>query len=381
MTVLRKHDNPGVIPYLNSRGQISQPTSAGIEAGFTIVEMMVAVTIGLIILAGLSQIFATSRATYKVDEGLSRMQETGRFAYEFISKDVRMAGYSGCLNKSVTVTNNLDTPTDFMTDFGPGKHLTGHAYVGPGNAPSAWEPDLPAAYFVAGEVVENTDVLVIRRAAEAGVKIEDPMPDTSADLKISGNPTKLNQFDIVMIGDCESADIFQITGPASLDGSNDNNLNHNAGVGTPGNLVKPFSKAYKNNAEILKLVTSIYYIGRRGNVATNPPALFRKELAGTTGGGSIAVSQELLEGVERMNVMFGEDTDNNRVADQYKRANNVTNFANVLNARVGILVRTVATVESQPDPKTYDVAGVSYGPVNDKYRRQVYNSTISLRNP
>ncbi|MCR4302392.1 MAG: PilW family protein, partial [Sulfuricaulis sp.] len=291
------------------------------------------------------------------------------------------------LNKSITVKNNLNTPTDYMTDFGPGKHLTGHAYVGPGNAPSAWEPDLPAAYFVADEVVENTDVLVIRRAAETGIKIKDSMkdasdnPDPSANVKITGNPSGLNQFDIVMLGDCESADVFQITGPASLGGSGDNVLTHNSGVGTPGNFVKPFSKAYDNNAEILKLVTSIYYVGRRGNVATNPPALFRKELAGTTGGGSIAVSQELLEGVEIMNVMYGEDTDNNRVADRYFRANNVTNFANVLNARVGIVVRTVATVESQPDTKIYDVAGVSYDPVDDKYRRQVYNSTITVRNP
>ncbi|MCR4300973.1 MAG: prepilin-type N-terminal cleavage/methylation domain-containing protein, partial [Sulfuricaulis sp.] len=129
MTALGMHDNPGAVPCLSPCGRISQPVSARTEGGFTIVELLVAVTIGLIILAGLSQLFATSRGTYKLDEGLSRMQETGRFAFEFISKDVRMAGYSGCLNKSITVKNNLNTPTDYMTDFGPGKHLTGHAYV------------------------------------------------------------------------------------------------------------------------------------------------------------------------------------------------------------------------------------------------------------
>lgn len=348
-------------------------------AGFTLIELMVAMTLGLILLAALTQIFATSRGTYKLNEGLSRVQETGRFAYEFISKDVRMAGFSGCLNKSIAVTNHLNNPADFMTNFAPGNYLTGHTYVGPGTALADWEPDLPAAYFIVGEVVAGTDVLVVRRAEQTSIKIKGPMIDTSASLLIDGNPTGLKQFDIVMLGDCESADIFQITGPASLNGSGDNVLTHNIGAGTPGNATQILSKAYKGNAEILKLITRVYYIARRGNVATNPPALFRKELDGSSG--AIANDLELLEGVENMVVFFGEDTDNDRVANQYRRADTVANFNNVVSARIGALVRTATTVDLKPDTKIYNVADTTIGPLNDKFRRQVYTSTIMLRNP
>jgi prepilin-type N-terminal cleavage/methylation domain-containing protein len=57
------------------------------SGGFTLVELMVAVTIGLIILAAVSRIFVTSRASYKLDEGLARVQENGRFAVDFLTRE------------------------------------------------------------------------------------------------------------------------------------------------------------------------------------------------------------------------------------------------------------------------------------------------------
>ena len=69
------------------------------ERGFSLVELMVAMLIGLIILAAVVQIFVGSNATYRLDEGLARVQEGARFSMDFLAKDIRMAGYMGCNSK------------------------------------------------------------------------------------------------------------------------------------------------------------------------------------------------------------------------------------------------------------------------------------------
>ena len=357
------------------------------EKGLSLVELMVAITIGLIILTAVSQIFVTSRATYTYEEGMSRVQESGRFAIDFITQDVRMAGYTGCLNKATTVTNHLKDPTYYVSNYAVGQYLTGHTYTGSGgSALSDWTPALQGTdgngivYFSANEVVPYTDVLVIRRGSENSVRPDGPMtPTSAAAIDITGNNGGLSQFDIVLVSDCKRADIFQLTGPASF-GAGTNNLVHNTGVvGNPGNLTEELSFMYGTDAEVMKLITRMYYISRRGgNVTTNtnPPALFRKEFTG-----GAFVSQELVEGVENMRVVFGEDTDNDKVANIFNRANAVGTWGNVLSARVGLLVQTTTNVDAADDIKTYNVAGTALGPFSDKRRRHVYTSTIQVRNP
>lgn len=366
--------------------------------GFTLVELMVAMTIGLIILAAVAKIFATSRSTYVLEEGIARVQEAGRFGTEFITTDVRMAGYLGCANsKTTTVQNHLNNPTSYGTNYAPGQYISGHTYTGTGARPAPlndWTPPLPGSvsgvtYFSSGDVEPYTDVLVIRRASETGIKLGEPMPDTSADLKIDANPGGLVNKDIVMISDCSNADIFQITGPASMSAGT-NNLVHNTGGSDPGNLTKPLSKTYGSDAEIMKLVTRIYYIGRRANNTNNPPALFRKEL-----GTSASIStQELIEGVERMKVVYGVDTEatSDSTANIYQLANVVdaaSNWSKVVSVRIGLLVRTPSNVDQTADTRTYIIAGQNVTPATDPdplmtnallFRRQIYNTTIQLRN-
>ena len=49
-------------------------------------------TIGFILLVAVAQVFATRRATYQFTDGLSRVQENGRFGIDFLTWDARMAG-------------------------------------------------------------------------------------------------------------------------------------------------------------------------------------------------------------------------------------------------------------------------------------------------
>ncbi|ARU27615.1 hypothetical protein CBR65_09340 [Cellvibrio sp. PSBB006] len=70
------------------------------QAGLSLIELMIAITLGLILMAGVIQVFLSSRVTFATQQAMSRVQETGRLAVEFMARDIRMAGYMGCTSRS-----------------------------------------------------------------------------------------------------------------------------------------------------------------------------------------------------------------------------------------------------------------------------------------
>lgn len=63
------------------------------QRGFSIVELMVGMAIGLFLLIGLSQMFLNTRSATRHEENLARMQESGRIAIELLSREIRKVGY------------------------------------------------------------------------------------------------------------------------------------------------------------------------------------------------------------------------------------------------------------------------------------------------
>ncbi len=108
---------------------------------------------------------------------------------------------------------------------------------------------------------------------------------------------------ITMITDCTRRDIFQVT--AYTAGTPNSTIAHATGAGTPGNATADLGYLYQAGARIVPLQTIIYYVGLEP--VTNEPALYRK--VGT------AASQLLIEGVQALQISYGEDTDNDRVGE------------------------------------------------------------------
>jgi len=93
----------------------------------TLIEIMIALLIGAFLLGGVLQIFVSSKQTNRMQENLSRLQENGRFAMNFLTRDIRMAGYWGCHsgpspsidiageNNNADNTDNIDNGTDKIT--------------------------------------------------------------------------------------------------------------------------------------------------------------------------------------------------------------------------------------------------------------------------
>ena len=85
---------------MKAGSRLTAPTMRSLlNRGLSLVELMVALAIGLLLLLGLVEIFGASRAAFSSAEGSARIQENSRFALEFLRRDARMAGHMGCLNE------------------------------------------------------------------------------------------------------------------------------------------------------------------------------------------------------------------------------------------------------------------------------------------
>lgn len=108
-----------------------QSGRGSINAGFSLVELMVAMVVALVIMAGVLRVFVGMRESFRLEDALSRMQENARYAVEALSVDARMAGFTGC----ISTVNNLLNPAS--TNYEPALYdvtrpLTGFEFTGTG---------------------------------------------------------------------------------------------------------------------------------------------------------------------------------------------------------------------------------------------------------
>lgn len=345
-------------------------------SGFSLIELMIAITIGLIIVTAVIQIYLTSRTTYTHEEGLARVQEGGRFGMEFLATDIRMAGYTGCDSSLATTDiNNIAVPaTDAYKLLAGG--MRGYRYIGPGTVLSAWEPDLPADYFAAGDVRAGTDVIVIQRASALDTNLTGNLGTTNANIQILATAavsSEISADDILIISDCTNADIFRATSASS--GAGTMTIAH----ASSNNSSNDLSKKYDTRAQIMKLVSRAYFIGTGTG---GEPSLMRKELTNAAASPPI-VAQELVEGVEDMRILYGLDTDTTKdyVPNQYLHADSasITDWSKVVSIRLALLIRTPTNIQGT-DTQTYNLTDATVGPFNDNRRRHVFSSTIKVRN-
>ncbi|ADE14082.1 type IV pilus assembly protein PilW [Nitrosococcus halophilus Nc 4] len=325
------------------------------QRGLSITEILVATTVSLLLTAGVTQVFVNSKQGYRVQEALSRLQENGRFAINLISRDVRSAGFFGCAGSTTRIVNTLNNASQYAWDFSTA--LQGFEAT----SATTWTPALDSTIT---SPLGGRDVLTLRHASGNLAKVKPPfMPNTSADLH-TDTDNGLSQFDIVMVSDCIDSAIFQIS---SANPDTSGSLAHNTGVGTPGNATKDLGKIYTNKAAIIRVTTSTYYLR---NNPEGDPALYR--IVGN------AAPQELIEGVEDIQILYGEDTDGNREANLYVTADSVTDWNNVINVRLSLLLQTLEdNLAATPQPYTFN--GATTTP-NDRRLRRIFTATVNLRN-
>ena len=340
-------------------------TASRTQRGFSLVEMMIAMVIGLILIAGVIQIFVSSKQSYRVQDSMGRLQENARFAMDFLSREVRMAGFTGCFkNSPTTIENILNTPSAFSWDIN--NMLSGNEAT----SATTWSPALDAS--LTGLVKGGTDVINVRHMSSQGINLVPSYSD-SAQLFISPSGNIFADGDILMVTDCTQGSVFQVTN-LQPSGGKVNVVHSSAGGVSPGNTGPHLANSYGPGSEVAKLENTVFYIATG---TSGEPALFERTL-GNSAGTASASSQELVEGVEDMQILYGEDTDGDGSANVYVTADAVGNMANVVSVRISLLMRT-ADNNLVGTPQTYNYDGSSIT-ATDKRIRRVFNSTIKLRN-
>lgn len=334
--------------------------------GFSLIELMIAMTIGFIVLAGIGFVYLESRSSFRSMENLSRMQESARYALDMMARDIRMAGYRGCASANVTVHNALNRSAESAYNFD--LPMTGYDAV-----PGGWNPSLPTdSGGLSGlNILSGTDAIIVRSAFGGGATVtKQPGLNSSADLQVTA-PNDLAINDIVMVTNCKAATVFQITN-MNVNGAG-HNVVHNVGATHPGNATKDLVENYAaSGGEIVKMQSKTYFI-RTG--ASGAPALWQYDNYRPIGGSNPA---ELADGVENLQIHYGIDANSDGVVESYVTADAVADWKLVAAVRISLLLSSrddmIAT-----GAQTYTYNG-SQITASDRRLRQAFTTTVSVRN-
>jgi type IV pilus assembly protein PilW len=358
------------------------PAAPRHQRGVTLVELMISLLLGLLLTAGIIQVFAGNRATYAFNEGLSRIQENARFALDHIAYNARMGGYTGCLS-DIPIYDNLDEALGLEIDLQNG--VQGHnadgtgkddEFVVGGPGAAAWTPNLPG--LLNGLVTPGSDVLIVHGVGGNGQSLKSPFTDGSQVFVNAGHD--FLEGDVLVATDCQKASIFQVTG---IDNGGLNLVHSSNNTYTPGNQTPPIwgpEQDYGLGAEVARLQTYAFYVGPDPDDG-NRPALFQHRLARTDSTTSGFVAEPLVGGIDTMQIRYGLDTDNTAAIDSWVTADEVADWTRVLSVEVTLLARAPDEYGTEFDTATYAVGGTTeFTPVSDRRLRQVFSTTVGVRN-
>lgn len=309
---------------MNTVHTAKRPHSAHPQWGLSLIELLVAITISLLLLAGVLQIFIGSRQTYTLQDGMARLQENARYVLDRIGQDITRTGYLGCSDSNdVTITNNLNDQ--------------GLAY------------DFATAIFAQDNAgFNNTDILTLRYGSSGGIRITTNVNNTTPGEDVlmldTTNPNydRLEQFDIITLSNCETVTVFMVTNnPTSSAGRIDGDTGIVAAFGPnagQSNNAKDIGGVFTTEngslATAFKTTSTTYLVGP--SFSGNGNALFAN---------TIDPNNELIQGVEDFQVLFGVNDDATLGADRYVTANNVTNggtdWNDVVSVRINLRLNTV----------------------------------------
>ncbi|MCH8335557.1 MAG: PilW family protein [Proteobacteria bacterium] len=318
------------------------------QAGITLVELMVALTIGSFLMIGAVQIYNQSRHAFVINESIARVQETAQFAMDTIEADLRMASNWGRHSRGAAIDGRSIIGGDLNPLALPAPVTCGAAWaldlgqplVGSNNAYT-----LPCA--ATGGVQPNSDVITTRRATVL------PATPKAGYLQIQTT---------------------RIQGELFADGNVPSGFNIDP-------LIGPVSETHS-------LLVNSYYVAASSELIPGVPTLRRKMLTGGAGG-PVIVDQEVAPGVENIQLQLGVDVDQDNTVDRYVNPGDPIFIpgdaafiagARVITARIWIVVRGITREAGIVDTVNYQPGDVTLGVFNDSFRRMQISKTILLRN-
>jgi len=322
------------------------PPKAIKNRGFTLLELMISMVLGLIILGGVGAVMDNSKKNYEIQDYRSRMQENARFALQFLTYDIRMAGYTG--------------------------------YLACGTLPSSsWQ-------FVWGGSSADGDTVTVQYV---GLDyLTTTLPALASDVN-SGKIVTLNDAssfaanDYVLITDCTNTEVKQIKNILS-----GNRLEFEE------NLNNAYTIA--NQTQVRRLERRTYQVFF--NTTRNVPVLVRINAQGN--------QEELVEGIEYLRFLFAEDSTGNGLPNSYVASHTPSNP--VKGIKLAILARSISNYDPGASAAGGNNQGGQFGTSTDidtstytlldqtvdptaltvtntsalRVKRQVYATAVKIRN-
>ncbi|MFQ2002639.1 PilW family protein [Aeromonas veronii] len=318
--------------------------------GFTLVEWLVAMLLGLFLLAGVFTVFVMSRSSSEDAFDQSELQENGRLAIRLISQDIKWAGFFGAytgqstqVGPSLTLSAGSIVPasSDCLDERSVGS-LPSNA----GPIRGLWVSRVSTtkglagfACILAADRVANSDVISIKRL------VGRPIPASEG--------LDTNRF--YMATNSQEARVIKGSETRPLFGAN-------------------------NESQIWEYQHYIYYLSQEDGI----PVLRKRYL--TVNGGSALIGGAMAEGVEHMVLMYGVDDSlipDGRI-DRYMSTDQMTtqrwNEGRVLGARLFLLIRAARESSRYKNNNSYQLGNITVNGGGDGYRRLLLESSIALRN-
>jgi type IV pilus assembly protein PilW len=294
------------------------------QRGLSMVELLVAMMLGLFLLFALVEILLNSKQSFSSASHLSRLQENGRIATSLVVTDLKRAGYMGGNSNIEGIKGTADIVDPAMTcatgDTTWGRMIT--EGVSGLNDTNAGYACIPNATYLRG------DVLTVRHAA-------------------SWTTNTFTAGKMYLRSSLFEGKVFA----GSNEANSDNDVED-----------EPQS--------VRELMAYSFFVGDSGRTCGGQavPSLFRVRLDDN----GQPVAEELLPGISNLQVQYNVD-------GRYLDADDVADWDDVVTARIWLLVRAECTETGFSDTATYTMGDQVLVP-NDNFRRQLYSSVVMLRN-
>jgi type IV pilus assembly protein PilW len=408
-------------------------TTVRFARGFGLIELMIGIVLGSFLLLGLSEVFSASRTAYNTAQGSAEVQESGRFALDFLQRDARMVGHMGCINDQSRFlapqpeffTHFIATPAPYTSannagvPFAERFDVAVQGFEASNTAPTSGQmnlplptaagvwggtPALPGGFPGAGmpAPLPNSDILVLRFFGTSsapvtsivGNVITAPAFATEATAEPSG---------MYGIANCINASVFEATSVGAggvITATGGGNLsNFGTAAGGAGDLYAA------TELSIYQAESMAYYVALPPGRTV--PSLYRIHY---TSNPTAPVAEEIVEGIDNMQLLYGRDNNASALPDGAIDEYDTAATINALNpadpsaywrrvgtVRIALLARsmtlgnTAANAVNSPNGCTtaancYSMLGLpvippptAAGALDSNYR-EVYVTTIAMRN-
>jgi type IV pilus assembly protein PilW len=358
--------------------------------GFSLLELMVSITIGLMLLAGLATVFSNSSNSNREMKRTSEQIENGRYAIEMLAQDIRHAGFFGEFYKlpaaPAAAPDPCTAPTDAAVSDTVNNFITipVQLYPAASFSVSATSPTACAAMLTSANLLAGSDILVVRRAQTTALGTTV----TASTYYFQSTPAA---------ADIQKGVAGTISSTQNARGVTSTLLRRDLAAGTSGSpATYPQVAAYMR-----RYLTRIYFVapcsvpagggtlctGSSDDQGKPVPTLKRIELD-TDGTFKITA---LVEGIQAIRAEFGVDNApatadpgtgliGDGIPDSFSHSPSVTDMSNTVAVRIYVLARNTEPSTGYIDNKTYTLGTATTTATGDGYKRHVYGTEARIVN-